>query len=195
MAFVVTRQHYYYSGRRLVEVAQGGRDYSGSDALSARYEGEFEEFDDPREAVSVAIAIQNAWRKDSKSGNRIGLTVCNTMGMGLEGEPIRQRDAIKLATKLYEALPKCDNCDKPLKSERRGDYWYITDDYEFSSLGDCKYCSEYCCDRAIEAETKYQAETGQRCTECGEYLGYDPEESGEEPRMCPRCAGLNQFDT
>ena len=63
--WTVTRQRQWPDGANLVEISAGGLDYTNPDALSARYPGEFSTFDDPREAVEVALDIVRAWRRDS----------------------------------------------------------------------------------------------------------------------------------
>jgi hypothetical protein len=66
--FFVSRQSYYYSGIRVVEVVSGGIDMSGSDMLTAQYPGEGKTYTDPVEAVEAAISIYRAWKKTPRRG-------------------------------------------------------------------------------------------------------------------------------
>ena len=138
--WVVTRQHYYYGGNKVVEIAQGGRDYSGSDALGSKYKGEFEEFTDIREAVETAIQILKAWRADAKTRN-IHLSLGCNQGMGMELDEIGIRAARKAAKAIYAEAPKCDVCSGLMGKERY--QTDLTDD-------DMDICSEYCAEKIIE---------------------------------------------
>ena len=131
--FYVSRQKYYYSGINAVEIANGGQDLAGSDMLVPKYQGEGQEYADPREAVEAAINICRAWRKDGTTSAK--LVMGSTLGMGIELEPITFEDAEKLAEKLHDKLPKCDQCGAILGKERFK-HVYDCDDLEF--------CSEQC---------------------------------------------------
>lgn len=135
--YFVSRQHYYYSGARAVEVARG-IDNSGSDMLTEQYPhlGEGREYDDPRDAVQAAIAIARAWRADS--GRRISIATGSTGGMFTELETTTQQDAIKWAAGEFDRLPKCDRCGA-LRSET----WHAYGDADMGY-----FCSENCADNA-----------------------------------------------
>jgi hypothetical protein len=68
----VTRQVQWPTGKPVVEVSIGGIDYANPDALVAKYEGEFVEFDDSREAVEAAIRICREWRRDGRKDANVG---------------------------------------------------------------------------------------------------------------------------
>ena len=149
--FVVTRQCYYYSSENIVEIAQGGRDYSGSDALSGKYPGEFEEFIDLREAVEVAIDICRKWRKDGKKTAKVALGFNH--GMCMEFEPTTFKDIIKTAKKWHDKQEKCPCCGEVIDPDN-----HYTLSYEYD-MGD-KYCSEYCCEKEIEYQIRSNGELG-----------------------------------
>jgi hypothetical protein len=149
--FVVTRQKPYYQGGQLiVEVASGGMDYAGSDALTKKYDGEFREFADPREAVETAVEIVKQWRKDSglPANSRKILIGTGSTGGGMceiEGESFKA--AREWARKLYAKLDKCPVCGR-LMPEKRKRYHLIDDPDE------TEFCSEVCAER----EQEWQAE-------------------------------------
>lgn len=64
MTQVITRQNQWPDGDMVVEVSGGGIDYTNPDALAAKYRGEFEEINDPREAIDTAIKIAKQWQTD-----------------------------------------------------------------------------------------------------------------------------------
>ena len=79
--YVVTRQNYYYSGLKVVEIASGGIDGSGPDALCQKYAGEFTVYADPREAAQTAIEIARQWRKDAgKRLSYVSKYICRGAG-------------------------------------------------------------------------------------------------------------------
>ena len=135
--WTVTRQRYWPDGAEVVEVAQGGRDYSNPDALGAKYSGEFEEFTDPREAVTTAIGILRAWRADSKHPRKIRLALGCTYGNTMPFEPITIREAQKAAADLYEKAPKCAECGDILGRET----------YRHDYSDDERFCREYCAEQ------------------------------------------------
>ncbi len=100
MKFFVSRQHYYYSGEYVVEVAAGGLDFAGCDMLSYKYPGEGIEYDDPREAVKAALVIRDLWQADLPE-QKIGVGVGCTMGMGVELEPDTDEFALAWADKSW----------------------------------------------------------------------------------------------
>lgn len=138
--FFVSRQHYYYSGEHIVEIATGGCDYAGSDMLATKYSGEGCEYDDPREAVKAAIEIRDAWKAD-KPKLEIEIAAGSTGGMGIELEPQdSDEELVAWAEKAYEKLPKCDRCGKPLGKEH----------YTLKET-DEKFCSEFCAEESYAA--------------------------------------------
>ena len=66
MPYTVTRQLQWPDGTPVVEISAGGMDYTNPDALSAKYPGEFETFDDPEEAAQAALQILALWRADGQ---------------------------------------------------------------------------------------------------------------------------------
>jgi hypothetical protein len=146
--FTVTRQRQWPDGVDIVEVSAGGIDYTNPDALSAKYSGEFQEFTDPREAVTTAIEIARQWRKDSHK--RIAVAVGDTYGMTIPFSPDTQAHAIAWARKIWESLPKCGGCNGPLPNSRKR--WHAND---WDGL---EYCSEDCATRAAEFEAEQNAE-------------------------------------
>jgi hypothetical protein len=97
--YAVTRQFYWVDGLPIVEVAVGGLEYANPNALTKKYEGEFEEFSDPREAVEVAIEICKKWRADGVRQAKVAIGA--THGMTLYFEPVTFKKARQLARKLY----------------------------------------------------------------------------------------------
>lgn len=140
MPYIVTRQLYYYSGERVVEVTAGGIDYAGPDALYGQYEGEWKEYTDPVHAVDAAIEIRRQWKADS--GRRVRLTTrSKTAGaFGMEGEFTTEREARRWAVKELAALPRCSRCGELLPEKRDRFHNYYLEDEEF--------CSEYCAEEA-----------------------------------------------
>lgn len=144
--FTVTRQSQWTTGLSIVEVSWGGIDYCNPDALSQKYPGEFKEFDDPREAVEIAIDICKAWRKDGEKCAKVG--VGSTGGMTMPFEPSTFKDVKKWAEGVYKDLKKCPVCGKITEDLKE---WYsateqIDDDF-YPIETDEKYCSELCADK------------------------------------------------
>jgi len=132
MKFVVTRQRYWPDGEEVVEVAAGGIDYCNPDALAEKYAGEFEEFEDPRRAVEVAIEIKEAWEKDSKSPKELAFG--STYGMTIPFEPDSEENIKKYAEAVYARLPKCSQCGELLGGES----------FFHPDFPEEKFCSENC---------------------------------------------------
>jgi len=139
MPFTVTRQLQWPEGTPVVEVSHSGLDYTNPDALVARYDGEFETFDDPREAVRVAIAICRAWRQDGRRDAKVGIGA--TGGMTIPFDTATFREAQRWADRMYGSMPKCDKCGGILPT----DYHYAPDD------PDTRFCSEHCAEASILA--------------------------------------------
>jgi len=122
--YFVSRQNYYYSAIKCVEIAVGGLNYAGCDMLCYRYSGEGEEYENPIEAVEAAIKIAKHWVRDCHE--RIDVCAGHSQGMGLEFEPATLRElrtwAIEEKEKWEnfefkfdissELLDLCENCRK-----------------------------------------------------------------------------------
>jgi hypothetical protein len=144
MKFYVSRQCYFYSGLRCIEIAKGGRDCAGADMLTRRYRGEAIEYDDPREAASMANAIKLCWDHD-EPGYDHGIVFSFAGALGIEAEPQPYNEVEALAKAEYEKLPKCDNCGELLTG------WPIIlwADPDFGT-----FCDEGCLETAIEASSE-----------------------------------------
>jgi hypothetical protein len=158
--WTVTRQRQWPDGDLVVEISAGSGDYTNPGALVERYNGEFEEFADPREAVSTAIAIAQAWQKDQPD-EEIGIAHGATGGytMPFSGEPLTEEvfaDLRAWAEKQYEKLPKCDQCGEVMGKERYRVFDY--DDFEF--------CREYCAEKFAEANDDSGCWCGENCNRC-----------------------------
>ena len=135
MSYTVTRQRQWPDGTPVVEISAGGLDYTNPDALVAKYQGEFETFDDPREAVDTAIAICKAWRQDGERRARVGHGA--TGGMTMPFDTCTFPEARAWAKKRYEKLPKCDRCGDLLPEKH----------YTIPDLDDEVFCREYCAEQ------------------------------------------------
>ena len=139
MPFFVSRQGYWGADPDecwVVEIAGGGRDYANPDMLCAKYAGEGEEYEDPREAVEAALAIAESWRNDAPD-KVISVAYGHTMGFTMPFEPTKQKKK-KLrqwAEETYNKLPRCDQCGG-LLPERHLEY-----EEGF------KFCREYCAEK------------------------------------------------
>lgn len=108
----VSRQDYWgvcEGDGTIVEVVSGGVDFANPDMLGVKWPhlGEGKEFNDPREAVSAAIAICEEWKKtDPNAHVAMGGTLGFTCYMEWE-----EYDVLRLkAEELWEKLPKCAEC-------------------------------------------------------------------------------------
>ena len=138
--YYVSRQHYYYSGDLAVEIAAGGLDYAGCDMLAGNYgfEGLYH---DPREAAKAALNLLDEWKRRDP-GADIKLAFGHNLDLIEPYTTHSRRKLTEWAEREYERLPRCDECgglieDSPWRVTMWGD--------------DAQYCSERCCDRAIEA--------------------------------------------
>ena len=135
MKWFVSRQSYWGvepEDQYLVEIAQGGCDYAIPDMLVEKYDGEGEEYTDPREAVKSAIEIAKQWSNDAPELT-VNIGHGSTGGMTIPFEGDGPEELIKWANKRWETLPKCDRCGDILPEEH-----FI--------LEDEKFCREYCCE-------------------------------------------------
>jgi len=133
--WVVTRQLYWgveVDDANVVEVAFGGIDYAGSDALSGKYPCEFDEFTDPREAAKTAMQIAKLWQADEPK-KKINIAYGSTGGMTAPFEPCSVDELTAWAEKRYDNLDKCERCGDVLGEERYYDYF-----------GEPTLCSENC---------------------------------------------------
>ena len=145
----VSRQHYWGEENPLaVEIAAGGTDYANADMLGVAYHslGEGREYDDPREAAAAAIAVAEAWRRDSgRTGDEITVRVGYTAGMSIPFEEGTDDEAHEWAVRAFAALPKCPHCGELMGSER-----WVPADFPIDDDEAC--CSEFCCEaRHIQA--------------------------------------------
>lgn len=136
----VTRQINTFEGTNVVEISAGGIDYTNPGALSKKYPGEFETFDDPRDAVETAIKIAKAWQNDTEDKVFIDHGATGGMTMFFDGQELTDTTFTELrewANKEWEELDKCAECGELLGKERYG--CHISSEY------DC--CSEYCAEQ------------------------------------------------
>lgn len=162
--YFVSRQLQWPDGERLVEIAEGGRDYSGPDMLSTKYPGEGREYDDPREAVRVGLEILAAWRADQPEteGDPIAIGYGNTLGMGLPITASEEEQVRAWAEEEYQSLRKCAECGDILTGSKR-DWAQIMQppDNVFAYNDDVDeeaklyFCSERCGDRCWWKEYEY----------------------------------------
>ncbi len=138
MPYTVTRQLQWPDGTPVVEISAGGMDYTNPDALSAKYPGEFETFDDPEEAAQAALQILALWRADGQPEAQPAYGA--TGGMTMPFDPCTEEELREWARKTKERLPKCDRCGEPLPKHP---YIHLDLDGE-------KFCSEYCANAAYD---------------------------------------------
>lgn len=104
MRYTITRQSQWPGGLPVVEISEGGIDYTNPDALFPKYPGEFEEFNDPVKAVNVAIEICRSWRKDNQHKAKIGIGA--TGGMTMPFEPTSFKAAREWAVNRKDNIEK-----------------------------------------------------------------------------------------
>lgn len=156
MSYVITRQRSYPDGILYVELETGGPDMTSPGAIAGMsYAGEGE-YDDPREASRKLIAVRNAWqvyretKKSHDDQDTILVSIGTTMGGLTTHDPgeMTDEEIIAWGQKEYDRLPKCDQCGDILPSDKRN-RWHSTDDPDLGT-----YCSENCCNLAVEADRK-----------------------------------------
>lgn len=137
----VTRQHQWPDGDFVVEISSGGIDYTNPGALCKKYSGEFEEFNNPQEAVEAGIRIAQQWKKDSPDKDILIGSGCTAgMTMPFDGLPLTIETYNLLrhnAKECYDELEKCDECGELLGKER----------YGMSDIGEYNCCSAYCAEK------------------------------------------------
>jgi hypothetical protein len=135
----VSRQHYFYQDILVVEIAYPSIDYSSPDMLVSKYAGEGKSYDNPIEALNVAISIMEAWKLDNPE-EEIGITYGSFNGY--EGETYDNLEELKqLIQKEYDSLPKCSYCNELIDGEE----YFVNDDSQFNEE---KFCSEYHAEKA-----------------------------------------------
>lgn len=169
--YAVTRQMYWPDGDEIVEIADGGLDYTNPDALVATYPGEMQEYQDPCEALDAAIEIARRWRAD---GGNPKIAAGHTLGFTMPFEPSTEPELREWCKRARETMPKCARCGDILP-----DAAYENEDSQYT---EDKFCSEYCAEEAyLDGEEpcgKCQAITLRRQLE-ETYTGYV---------CCPACA-------
>jgi len=104
LPYTITRQVQWPEGRPVVEISSGGIDYTNPDALSQKYAGEFQTYDDPVEAVETAIEICRAWRKDGERTARLGIGA--TGGMTMPFDTCTFKEATEWARQRRQTMPE-----------------------------------------------------------------------------------------
>jgi hypothetical protein len=138
MTYVVTRQLQWSTGATVVEISKGGWDYINPDALVKKYEGEFEEFKDPREALKTAAAVAKHWQRDEPA-QKIGIAAGFTAGFTMPFEPKETDELDKWAGEEFLSLPRCAGCGEILEEPDAGFRIEGSDDL---------FCSEHCAENA-----------------------------------------------
>ncbi len=146
--FFVSRQCYWGvepEDQNVVEVAQGGLDYSNADMIVASYPGEGEEYIGMVAAVTAAIKIAALWR--AESNHTIQVATGNTGGntIPFEGQPDTDK-LLEEAREFDENLPHCPQC-----AEIGELIWF----HELSE--DERFCSENCSNLSLEWYQKENA--------------------------------------
>ncbi|CAK9251244.1 unnamed protein product [Sphagnum jensenii] len=154
MAWYVSRQNYSSLGEDdalVVEICGAAKtqyeayEYANPGQLVGKYNGENEDYKDPREAVKAAISIANAWKADGGQNVtiRYGFTGGNTIPFDEPDnvEDMGAAEATTWADKAFESLPKCTVCGEIMGKE----VWYPNHSYGDKSF---QCCSERCAENA-----------------------------------------------
>ncbi len=154
--YTVTRQRQWPEGQPVVEISEGGLDYTNPGALVKEYAGEFETFASPVEAVEIAIEICKQWRKDREVDATIGVGC--TGGYTMPFESCSFDEAIAWAKKIYEQLEKCPACGDIVEdlTEWYQAGWYSACDFVPYDNGE-KYCSEHCAEKNSQFDEAKEA--------------------------------------
>lgn len=136
MKLVVTRQLQWPEGKRVVEVSVGDIDYVNPDALVAKYAGEFQEYDNPIEAVESAIDICRKWRADGCKDAKVGFG--STGGFTMPFVVCSFEEARKWAGKLLAStIEHCEHCRSKLEYDTVCRKWICPErGISHDSLGD-----------------------------------------------------------
>lgn len=156
--YTVTRQQQWPDGDLVVEISARGIDYTNPDALTAKYSGEFTEYQDAREAVNVAIEIAETWQSDILAAGRIEAV---SLGFGATGgytmpfdtlplTPAVKRYLRNVARVRYNAADKCPKCGAIMPEDLDKRFHLI------DTIDDDEYCSEACAERA-QAEQEMES--------------------------------------
>lgn len=154
--FYVSRQVHWPDGDHMVEIAQGGLDYSNPGMLTPHRAlkplGEGREYVDPVEAVEAAIAVRKGWIELlTASGNEVpevGLGMGFTGGNTMPFSDTTEETLLKRAEELRDKLPKCSRCGDLLGSP----HFTLPDD-----PFDDKFCSPECAEREAEDRATNEA--------------------------------------
>lgn len=179
--FTVTRQCPYHSGNNVVEISQGGIDYTGADALCQKYAGEFETFQGMTPAVEAAIEIAEAWKKDTKDPIYISHGCSHGMGLSFDEEEATEEVYASLrqfAKEFDEKLPRCAQCGELLGKDRYGSH----------DVGEYDCCSEYC------AEQRWFTPDEGECANCGDTFFDEGEEYHIEGFCSAHCLNRHRGD-
>lgn len=139
MKYYVSRQCYWPNGDLVVEIAEGGADYTNPNMLMdsaeiARHTGEYR---NPIEALEAAKRVRELWQAQ-EPGEEIRIEVGNTQGMTMPFESFPSDDELDTwAKQELESLPKCDQCGGIIE-----ELWKLPDD------PDWQFCSAYCAEEA-----------------------------------------------
>lgn len=144
--FTVTRQHRWHDGLKIVEVSQGGIDYSNPDALCKKWQGEFDEYTGLTPAVEAAIGIAKAWQETTT--DQIFIGVGCTFGSTMDFDALTLNDEtfdtlLEKAEKFDAKLPRCEWCGDILTGETYGTLFH----------GYC-FCSQNCAENACHEEVE-----------------------------------------
>jgi len=158
MKYFVSRQNRWIDGEHVVEIAAGGLDHSGADMLQAYWGnlGEGAEYDDPREAITVAIAIRDAWNEalaETCTEERCRIEAGYNLDMIAANEEPTDANLHEWAREEWEAEPKCDRCGEP------GDLDWRLVYFDFDGEDGPRFCSEHCAGAYWEKWLEDQPET------------------------------------
>jgi len=143
--YTITRQRQWPDGTLVVEISEGGLDYSNPNALRRKYEGEFQEIADPIKAVTIGIFIFESWKKDEPKED-IFIGYGGTLGYTMPFEPSQINQIKEWAQKEYTKIPICYNCGELIDPDTD----YILDEW------DNPFCSVQCIECAMEKEEEYE---------------------------------------
>ena len=158
MPAIVTRQNYSSMGEDalVVEVCFAAKpqydisDYPNPGAYVKKYAGEFETFDDPRDAARAAVKIRRAWAKDCGKTVTIRHGFTGGMTMPFDAPEVGNGviEILKWAAEKAQQLPKCFSCGSILGKERYHTPEYDAEEHEF--------CSPVCVDEFNQQEEDYR---------------------------------------
>lgn len=135
----VTLQRQYPDGDLVVEVGIGDYNYANPGQI-----GECYEFEDPREAVKLALTI--AQTEEAARREIVEVAHGYTMGMTMPFSPCTPKELVAWGEEQYELRPKCGRCGEIYE----GKGYYHPDLAE-----DDRFCSENCADNAYWDRVRY----------------------------------------